>query len=220
MTIPRRGDPEEGYHELAEDARHDLPPYPQSRRGRCCAFSPSIVIVTVILVMLVGSITTAGFVFWPTPLDVQAKEWKLNGISIVTKETKSILPSYQLNVSLNVLVEIKNPNYAGVVYDNVTVRIVYRGDDLGQVKAEGSRIEARSTANHTATVNLKGNEILNDAKQLMEDYSDGKLPLTTYTAFDGSIQFWFVKPLLKVTVACDLVLNPEDETILSQECRT
>jgi hypothetical protein len=215
----QRGDPEEGYHELNSegDGYYGLPPYP--RRSRLCGASPwAIVLVSLILVLLAGSIFTAGFVFWPTPPEVEVKDWKLNGISIDTKNTGSILPSVYLNVSLDVLVEIANPNHAGLVYDNVTVRIEYRGDEIGQVQSEGSRIMARSTANHTATVELEGNEIIGNAKQLIADYASGKMPLRTYTSVDGNLQLWFVKPLLKVTVACDLVVNPMNKTILSQEC--
>lgn len=215
MTTQTRGDPEEGYHELAHDGYYDLPPYP---RSRACPFSWPIVVVSVIMVFLVGSLVTAGFVFWPSAPDVEVKQWKVNGISVDSRETESVLPAYQLNVSLEMLVEIGNPNYAGLVYDDVEVRIVYRGDEIGQVQAEGSTIKARSRANHTATVELEGNEIFDNAKELVADYYNGELPLTTYAAFDGSLRLWFVKPLLKVTVACDLVLNPKNNTILSQEC--
>lgn len=128
-----------------------------------------------------------GFVFWLILLDVQVKEWKLNGISIVMKEIKFILLFYQFNVSLNVLVEIKNLNYVGVVYDNVILWIVYRGDDFGQVKVEGFRIKFRSIVNFMVMVNLKGNEIFSDVKQLMEDYLDGKLFLMMYMVFDGFV---------------------------------
>lgn len=193
-------DPEEGYHELAEDGNYDLPPYPHGRRRRLssCPFSWPIVIVTVILVFLVGSIVSAGFVLWPTPPEVVVKEWKLNGISIDSRETESILPAYQLNVSLAVLVEIANRNYAGLVYDDVTVRVVYKGGEIGQVRSEGERIGARSKANHTATVELEGNELFGNAKELLADYYNGKLPLTTYTSFDGFLKLWVVKPVLKV----------------------
>ena len=199
MTTHTRGDAEEGYHELSHDGYYDLPPYHSSRR-RCCLFSWPIVIVSVIMVFLVCSLLTAGFVFWPTAPEVEVKEWKLNGISIDSKETESILPAYQLNVSLDMVVEIANPNYAGLVYDTVVVRIVYRGDEIGQVQAEGSRIGGRSRANHTATVELAGDEIFENGKELAGDYYNGKLPLTTYTSFDGSLKLWFVKPLLKVRV--------------------
>lgn len=199
-------DPEEGYHELAENGNYDLPAYP--RRRRLCSSPWPIVVVAGVLVLLTVSIITAGFVFWPTQPDVEVKKWKLNGISIDTKETESILPSVQLNVSLDMVVEIANPNYAGMVYDDVTVRIVYRGDEVGQVQSEGSRIKARSTANHTATVELEGNEIIDNAKQLVQDYANGKMPLTTYTTFDGSLQLWFVKPLLKVRTCSLLYIYP------------
>jgi len=215
-----QADPEEGYHELnSENGYYDLPPYPQSLRRRLNSSPWPIVLVAVILVLLTALIFTAGFVFWPTSPDVEVKQWKLNGISIDTKETESsILPSVQLNVSLDVLVQIANPNHAGLVYDHVTVRIVYRGDEVGQVQSEGSRIKARSTANHTATVELEGGEIIGNAKELVEDYYNGEMNLTTFTTVDGALQLWFVKPLLKVTVACDLVVNPKNQTILSQEC--
>ncbi|KAG0576603.1 hypothetical protein KC19_5G093000 [Ceratodon purpureus] len=218
MASQNRGDAEEGYHELSQDGYYELPPYPQTRRRSCCTFSWPVVVVLVVMVFLVGGMVTAGFVLWPTAPGVEVKMWKLNGISVDSKETESILPAYQLNVSLDMLVEIQNPNYAGLVYKDVTVRIVYRGDEVGQVQSEGERIKARSSANHTATVELEGNEIFDNAKELVADYYNGELPLTTYATFDGYLKFWVAEPLLKVTVACDLVLNPKNNTILSQEC--
>lgn len=208
-------DVEDGYHELSHDAHYDLPPY---RRRNPCAFSWPVVLVLIILVFLTTSILTSIFILWPTPPEVEVHDWKLNGISIDSRETQSILPAYQLNVSLDMVVEIRNPNYAGLVYKDVQVRILYRGDEVGEVKFKGERIKARSSGNHTAKVEVEGNEVFDNWKALLEDYYNGKLPLTTYADFDGSLKLWFVNPLLKVTVACDLVLNPKNNTILSQKC--
>lgn len=199
MTTYNR-DPEDGYHDLGEDTYYGLPPYPRTRRQTCCSFSWPIVTVTSILIILVGFIATATFVFWPTQADVKITNWKLNGITIDTKESESILPAYQLNVSLDLLVEIVNPNYAGLKYDTLTVRIDYRGDEIGEVQSEGAMIKARSAANHTATFNLEGDDILDNAKDLVVDISKRKVPLTTYTTIDGALQLWFIKPLIQVGI--------------------
>ena len=87
-----------------------------------------------------------GFVFWHKALEVKVKEWKLNGISINSKETESMLPTYQLNVNLDMVVEIAIFNHTGLVYDTIVIWIVYRGNKIEQVQAESFRIGAHSQA--------------------------------------------------------------------------
>lgn len=192
-----RGDAEQGYAKLAEDGYYDLPEYPQARKRRCCQ-TACVVLAVVGALALVGLIAGAGYVFWPVSPDVEVKEWKLNGISMNSEESESFIPSYQLNVSIELMLQIANPNYAGVKYDNLTVLILYRGVEIGEVQSEGVSIKARSTVNFTATVNLEGKEILENVKDLLVDYSKRELPLTTYTTIDGAVQLYFFKPLIQV----------------------
>jgi hypothetical protein len=86
------------------------------------------------------------------------------------------------------------------------------------VQSERVSIKAQSTVNFTATVDLEGHEILDKAKELWIDVSKGELPLTTLTTVDGAVQFLFIKPHVQVALACNLVVDPKEQVLLSEDC--
>jgi hypothetical protein len=152
-------------------------------------------------VLLLVYISGAVYVLWPMSPEIEIKNWKLNGVSIGGKQgSGSVVPTVQLNVSLDLLIQMHNPNYVGGMYDLLTVQICYRGVEVGVVQSERVSIKPQSTVNFTATVDLEGHEILEKAKELWIDVSKGELPLTTLTTVDGAVQFLFIKPHVQVRI--------------------
>jgi hypothetical protein len=185
----------------------------------CCGSSWSLLSTVLGAVLLLVLISGAVYVLWPMSPEIEIKNWKLNGVSIGGKqESGSVVPTVQLNVSLDLLIQMHNPNYVGGMYDLLTVQICYRGVEIGVVQSERVSIKAQSTVNFTATVDLEGHEILDKAKELWIDVSKGELPLTTLTTVDGAVQFLFIKPHVQVALACNLVVDPKEQVLLSEDC--
>ncbi len=190
---------EERYYTVPPSGEYyELQPYPRVRRrgGLWLSLTGSFFIIIIIIMLLT---VCAGFFFWPSQPVVELKRWKLDGITMDQRhDGKSIFPVVDFNVTLDVLLEIKNRNFAGVEYDYWRTRILYRDSEIGDVKLKGGSIRARSVVRVPAVINLETRQILENASELWMDYLDRRLPLTTRIQFIGALQFFFLKPHMEV----------------------
>ncbi len=190
---------EERYYTVPPSGEYyELQPYPRVRRrgGLWLSLTGSFFIIIIIMLLTV----CAGFLFWPS-MDQR-------------HDGKSIFPVVDFNVTVDVLLEIKNRNFAGVEYDFWRTRILYRDSEIGDVKLKGGSIRARSVVRIPAVINLETRQILENASELWMDYLDRRLPLTTRIQFIGALQFFFLKPhmevkklsIAKFVICCKLLL--------------
>jgi hypothetical protein len=103
-----------------------------------------------------------------------------------------------INVSLDVVLQIENPNFVGIYYDFLKVEILYRGSYIGEAKLEGGHILARRTVLVPAVLNLEAREILEKAAELLADITRGEVPLTTHVKIVGAVDFQAVRPHIDV----------------------
>eukprot|EP00246_Nothoceros_aenigmaticus_P015462 TRINITY_DN642_c0_g1_i1.p1 TRINITY_DN642_c0_g1~~TRINITY_DN642_c0_g1_i1.p1 ORF type:complete len:216 (-),score=42.88 TRINITY_DN642_c0_g1_i1:864-1511(-) len=185
------------------------------KKASCCgAFKSSIVLLLVALFL--GGIV---FLLWPSTPEVEVKEITLDGISISQDDdSSSIIPSFSLDVSLELVLEIKNENVYGLTYDNILVHIFYRGDEIAQVESDGGSVGARSVTNATATLELEGKQILDNFGDLWSDVSNRSVPLVAVAELKGNLELLFFRPYIEVNSTCELVVDPEEKVITSQEC--
>eukprot|EP01018_Ginkgo_biloba_P015951 Gb_29536 [translate_table: standard] len=192
-----------------------LPPAPYSpyrRRRRCLGYGALAIIVLLILCAGV-------YFFWPSDPDIQVVRLRLNHISFKTKgKSGSFLPQLFMNISMGMTVRVWNKDYFEVDYDSIRMGIGYRGRPIGVVKSESGQLRYRSTAYVNATLDLDGIEVLHDVLYLLDDISRGELPLDTVTEFDGRIAVLFITLPLEESMSCEIVVDPDHQTIISQDC--
>lgn len=183
------------YYLLPPDAILDLPLYRPRRRVVTLGTIVAPVLILFSCLLLAG----AAFVFWPAQPQVELEHWKLNGINFDSKEGgRSIIPVVYINVSLDVVLQIENPNFVGIYYDFLKVEILYRGSYIGEAKLEGGHILARRTVLVPAVLNLEAREILEKAAELLADITRGEVPLTTHVNIVGAVDFQAVRPHIDV----------------------
>ena len=186
------------YYVLPPDAIHDLPLYRPARRHAAFTLwtllAPTLVFFSCLL------LAASAFLFWPAQPEVELQHWRLNGIAFDTKEAHhSILPVVYVNVSLDVVLRIENPNFVGIDYDFLRVEVLYRGSYLGDAKLRGGRIVARGTVLVPAVLNLEAKEILESAADLLADLARGEVPLTTHIKIVGDVDLRLVRPHIDVS---------------------
>ncbi|KAL2630776.1 hypothetical protein R1flu_015462 [Riccia fluitans] len=152
--------------------------------------------------------------------DVNVRHVKLNGIRIDFDEVdrKSMLPAIHLDVSLKLDLLITNRNFFGANYDKVFAHIKYRGDELGQMESTGGRVPARSAVRAEAALELQGKQLYQHVPELLVDVANRELPLEVVAVFFGVVEAFFINKNEKVTATCNVVIDPKDKVILSQEC--
>lgn len=184
------------YYTLPPDAIYELHTYPRLRRRSI--YSP---LLTAFFFFLLGG---AAFTLWPSQPDVALKQWKLIGISVDSKEEgRSIIPVVYVNISLDIVLQVENPNFVGVVYDFLNVKILYRGFEIGVARLKGGRIQARSIVQLPAILNLQAREILENVSELLIDVAHREVPLTTHMRIIGAVEFLVLRPHVDVSNSCN-----------------
>ncbi|KAG0583294.1 hypothetical protein KC19_3G124300 [Ceratodon purpureus] len=203
------------YYLLPPDTVHDLPLYRPRRRVVTVGTIVAPILVLFSCLLLAG----AAFVFWPSQPEIELEHWKLNGINFDSKEEgRSIIPAVYVNISLDVILQIKNPNFVGIYYDFLKVEILYRGSYLGDAKLKGGHILARRAVPVPAILNLEAREILENAVELLADIARGEVPLTTHIKIVGDVDLQAVRPHIDVNLNCDVVVDPRTKLVIREFC--
>ncbi|XP_024529145.1 uncharacterized protein LOC112345843 [Selaginella moellendorffii] len=199
---------------MEDPSYHELPDQPEEERSqrqsglceaRTVAKLCSLISVFLALVILV-------FFLWPRDPELEVVGLDFKGLNLNTTG------GVHLDVDLRLEIQVENPNFFAVDYDRVTVRIYYHGDELGHVDSAGGSVPARRTVNLTANATLQGLEIVKNAMRLISDANKEKIPVSVAAGFDGNLEILAIHPSIKVAISCDLVVDPRNNTILSQEC--
>lgn len=202
------------YYLLPPDAVYDLPLYRPRRRVLRLQTIVAPILILFSCLLLAG----AAFVLWPSQPEVELEHWELNGINFDSKEGKSIIPVVYLNISLDVVLRIKNPNFVGIYYDYLKVEICYRGSYLGDAKLRGGHILARRTELVPAVLNLEAREILENAAELLADIACGEVPLTTHIKIIGDVDLQAFRPHIDVG-DYNLEIIPSLDSVCCQDCK-
>ncbi|XP_024401731.1 uncharacterized protein [Physcomitrium patens] len=206
---------ERRYYVLPTDAVLDLPLYRPRRR----VLRAQTIIMPIIILFSCLLLAGTAFVLWPAQPQIELEHWKLVGINFDTKEEgRSIIPVVYLNISLDVVLKIKNPNFVGIYYDFLDVEIQYRGSYLGNAQLKGGHILARRTVLVPAILNLEAREILENASELLMDIAHGEIPLTNHIKIVGAVDLQVVRPHIDVHVSCDVVVDPKTKLVIRQYC--
>ncbi|KAB1200591.1 hypothetical protein CJ030_MR0G006892 [Morella rubra] len=182
-----------------------LPLYhPPPRRRRVRQF---LVSATSILVFFL-----AFYLLYPSDPDIQVTRVRLNHVRVNSS------PSLTLDLSFSLSVKVYNRDFFSLDYSSLVVSVGYRGRKLGYVSSEGGRVRARASSYVNATLDLNGFEVLYDVFYLLEDLAKGVIPFDTGTEVNGELGLFFFKIPLKGRLSCNVYVNPNNQTIVQQDC--
>ncbi|KAI5082624.1 hypothetical protein GOP47_0002367 [Adiantum capillus-veneris] len=169
-------------------------------------------------ILLLSLASVVSFFVWPRTLEITVTDITLRNIHFNVKKGDSLIPQVFLDLSLDVRLRARNPNFFGVTYENVTVSILFEGDEIAQVESYGAKLDALSTSYADATLELHSYCIASNVLKLLADVANKALPLQTITMCRGNINLYILKLPLEGKVTCNLVVNPQDQLIISQDC--
>ncbi|WOL15210.1 hypothetical protein Cni_G23991 [Canna indica] len=196
-----------------------LPVYPRRRRRRrsfcgcfrCCGslLSSSTLLSGAFFVVLLLS---ASFFLWPSDPELSVARLSLDDIRV------TMTPEASIDISLDVELRVRNPDFFALNYRSIVVSILYRGRPLGSVTADGGHIRARGVSYVRAKLKLDGIRLLTDAIYLIEDLARGSLPLDTVTEIDGRMRLFFLDVPVEGKFSCALNVNPQTQKVIHQDC--
>ncbi|KAL6565973.1 hypothetical protein OROHE_005028 [Orobanche hederae] len=182
----------------------------RKRWKKCCAFSAALLLLQAIAVVII--IFTVFRVKDPI---IRMKGVTFERLDLISGDS---LPRPGSNITLNVDVSVKNPNFGSFMYQNTTTAIYYRGAVISEAHGPPGRARARRTMRMNLKVDVMMDRVLSQL-DLVSDINSGLLTVSTYTAVGGRVKIWMIKKHVTVRMNCSMVVNITNQAIQKQECR-
>ncbi|CAN0914513.1 hypothetical protein LINGRAHAP2_LOCUS28617 [Linum grandiflorum] len=161
----------------------------------CCISATAVIVVATIIV-----ITLAFTIFKPRDPDVVLYPVGLAKVQLEDFITNNTVTS-------DMVMSIRNRNYADFEFRNATSHIKYDGKLVGRVPVLEGVVHSRSTMNVTAPALLRAKRLRDDPKAI-SDIIDGKLNLTATVTMHGKMKMvnGLVKKSGSVYIECHMTI--------------
>ncbi|KAK3405052.1 uncharacterized protein LOC104425141 [Eucalyptus grandis] len=189
------------------------PPAPPRRSHRCRNVCIALVAVLALIVVLIVILAFTVFKAKRAETKVSSAKFKNLRVSL-----KGAPVGFDLNVTLDIEVSVKNPNKVGFKYENSTCLLNYRGEQVGEVPIPAGEIGADQTKQMNLTLTVMADRFLSKSQAYL-DYLSRVLPISTYTNMSGKVTFMgLFKVHVVSTSSCDLNLFLSNNTVGIQHC--
>ncbi|CAK9174615.1 unnamed protein product [Ilex paraguariensis] len=198
------------YHHLPPEDRPQnyviiLPNHSSTHRRRQ---RQRIILCTTTLLLAASVI----YLLWPSDPYLSIVRLHLDRLKIRTR------PLPCLDITLDLIVKVRNRDFYSIDYDSLTVAVGYRGKQLGFITSDNGHVKARGSSYINATLVLDGVGILSDVIFLLEDLAKGSVPIDTVTQVRGQLGLFFFEFPLNAKVSCEVYVNTHNQTVFRQNC--
>eukprot|EP00249_Psilotum_nudum_P001225 c13601_g1_i1 orf=228-1001(+) len=126
--------------------------------------------------------------------------------------------SISTNVTLDLDIHVKNPNYASFKYSNSTAFIYYHGEGIGEAAVPAGRVGSRGSETLSTACSIFVDRLLSN-KNLISDIGSGDFPLSTHTDITGRINFLHVfKRHARATTDCSMIYALQSQSLQNTTC--
>ncbi|KAJ3670412.1 hypothetical protein LUZ60_010736 [Juncus effusus] len=177
-----------------------LPPPSKKKKKGSCLCTCFIIIIVIIFLIIAAVLFGKFYLLKQRDLQIDSQDAYLVNL------TYSIIP-LSINLVVGMQLSIKNPNYAGFVYQNTDATVYYHGIQVGLATVPGSNIKARSTQTVNSTVYVDAGKML-ASSYLLQEFLAGQLLISTTMKMTGKIIALKIFKL-KATVysSCDMTIQ-------------
>ncbi|WVZ10915.1 hypothetical protein V8G54_015445, partial [Vigna mungo] len=124
--------------------------------------------------------------------------------------------SSSFNATVVIFISIYNPNFDVFAYKNSSVSVLYAGVKIGERPISGDKVSIRRMKEINVTVDLRSPVTAN----LSSDINSGRLNLTSYAKFTGTVRFLKIMNVKKtIQMACAMKLNFTSHVFQDIQCR-
>lgn len=187
----------------------------RSSRRRCCfiAFGVFIFLLLLFVVVLVLALT----VFKRRDPETQLLSATLDGISPrITFPTIQV----QLNITLNLVLLLKNRNHVTFSHGPGQSILIYRGRQVGEADLPPGTVPAMQSSKVTSKLVLQMEKMAADMGNVVSDVLAGKIVMSSQTTIPGRITaLKIIKKHVVTTSECQFTIGIPSMKIQSQECK-
>lgn len=188
---------------------------PARRRRRQCL--PAVVVcLLLVLVLAAIALILAFTVFRVRDPTTQLVSARVSGIS-----PRVDIPALrvQINVTVNLVILVHNPNRAAFAHALGQTQLYYRGVQVGFADVEPGRISARGSEDVRVAMTVEADQFASALASLVADVMAGQVGLDASTRIPGRVNFLRVFKHHAVAVSeCHVVVGFPDLRVRSQEC--
>ncbi|KAI4381930.1 hypothetical protein MLD38_007947 [Melastoma candidum] len=167
----------------------------------------------IIAIACVVSLLVAAYFVWPSAPDLKISRLKVNSLNIRTA-------GHLFDLSLGLMVKVKNHDLYTMDYRTVDVAIRYRGTVLGHVKSNDGHLRPLGTSDVNADVEVDGTKVLKDVVFLLEDLLKGSILLDTVMTIHGRLGVLLFDFPFKAKISCELIVNTRNRTVDCGDCHS
>ncbi|CAN0912671.1 Late embryogenesis abundant protein At1g64065 [Linum grandiflorum] len=173
-----------------------------------------LLITSIIFILLIIASTILFFVV------LKPKEPKITTKSVTLDRIDySIFPKPYLNLTLNLVVEVENPNYGSFLYDDSNAYLIYRGELVGVSPIPAGYSKARSTEVIRSNVTLMTGKFLEDG-DFYTDLIAGVMEFTSTSSLHGKASmFKILKAEITSNCTCEISVHVSTQKTEST-CKT
>ncbi|KAJ3680976.1 hypothetical protein LUZ60_015465 [Juncus effusus] len=192
----------------------DPTPKPKTRR-RCCLYTClSLLFLLILLIIIVVILIFTVFkVRDPT---ISLTSTRLSGIA-----PRVTLPAFSidLNITLDIIVTVKNPNRASFTHGTGQTNLLYRGTQVGQAVIEPGRIPDHGSGPVRLTLTLEADQFADKLGNLITDVLNGSISFDSNTTIPGRVTILgFIKHHAVAKSTCHVEIGVPDMKVKSQDC--
>lgn len=159
------------------------------RRLKLCCGVSAILLIVVVVVLTTLSLT----IFKPKQPEITAHP------NLVFHSDS------QLNVTIQMVITIDNPNYEGFKYKNTTAYVTYRETVVAEVPIVQEHVPARAKLNVTTSADLMVSKLMSNP-YFWNDVASGCLNLNSQATLHGQVSLLkFLKLHFKALSSCDIL---------------
>lgn len=125
-----------------------------------------------------------------------------------------------LNLTLDLTLNVHNPNHASFRHGQAKSVLYYRGKQVGETDIDAGRIPAKGSAALSCRLTLLVDKLASDVNSLVNDVLGGQVSLEASTQIPGKVSFLgFIKRHVTALSECKFTFGVPDMKIRSQTCK-
>ncbi|KAL5720767.1 hypothetical protein ACHQM5_013406 [Ranunculus cassubicifolius] len=178
----------------------------------CCAVITSSILILFLIILIILIFT----VFKAKDPTINLTSTSLSGVA-----PRVTLPALhiELNISLNLILNVHNPNYASFKHGRGYSQVYYLEDQVGEVEVAAGRIGSRGNEEIEAKLTLEAEKF--DMSSLIKDVLNGKLSFEVRSRVPGrATVLGFIKKHVVAVSTCQIDTEIPSLDVSRKECKT
>ena len=175
---------------------------------KCLAYVAAFAVFLTVIIIL----------FSLTIMRVRDPKHRLSSIGVegITFNSSTASPSFSMR--FDAAVAVKNTNFGQFKFDNSTIKLAYKGTNVGEAIIAKAQARARSTKRIEVLVGVSSNNVSSNSA-LASDINTGILTLTSHVRLDGKVHLLKIfKTKKSPEMNCTININLVDKVIQDWHC--